>query len=224
MIILKYLCYDVLGISAFMSISAYDQPGFSKLKDEHVYDNIYIKLTVGKTYAVSKFNTIGGKKMAQKIKDVVVNPLINSTNEIALKNIDTIIEFFSLYLKDKEKFYSLWVATDPAVITPFVADDVAVCRQVELSGWDAVKSFWDPIFDMKGKFDWTIDEIIPGEDPNVIITKASSDIDADTTETFGNVHLKYNGKYLQVFKFIDGKVKSFEEYYDTNFLNKQFSK
>jgi hypothetical protein len=166
----------------------------------------------------------GGNKMSQTIKTVVVNPPIKSSNDTALKNIDTIIEFFSLYLKDKDKFYSLWVKDSPAVITPFVADDVAVCRQVELSGWDAVKTFWDPIFDMKGKFDWTIDEIIPGEDPDVIVTKARSDIDVDTTEVFGNVHLKYQGKYLQVFHFENGKVKSFEEYYDTNFLNKQFAK
>lgn len=85
-----------------------------------------------------------------------------------------------------------------------------------------MKSFWDPIFDWEGKFDWTIDEVIFGEDPDIIITKARSDIDAQTGPQFNNVHLSYQGTYLQLFHFENGKVKSFEELYDTDFLNKQY--
>jgi hypothetical protein len=90
------------------------------------------------------------------------------------------------------------------------------------SGWENVKRFWDPIFEMKGQFDWIIDEFIPGEDPNTIVTRSHSIIDAKTGEGFNNVHLKYNGVYVQIFRFVDGKVKSFEEYYDTALLNSQY--
>lgn len=58
---------------------------------------------------------------------------------------------FSLYLGDTDKFYSLWVEDNPAVITPFTTDDVAVLHNSVQEGWDAVKGFFNPIFnDMKG--------------------------------------------------------------------------
>ena len=160
--------------------------------------------------------------MEQTIHGVVVRKPIDTKNEIAKKNADTIIEFFSLYLKDKEKFYSLWVKEEPAVITPMVTNEVAVLKAPVQAGWDAVKGFWDPIFAMTGQFDWIIDEFIAGEDPNVIVTRSHSIINADTDEVFGNIHLQYNGIYVQIFVFEDGKVKSFEEYYDTALLNSQF--
>jgi hypothetical protein len=113
----------------------------------------------------------------QIIKGVTLNTTITSANELARKNIDTIIEFFSLYLKDKQKFYSLWVENEPQVITPF-ASAAEVTTIAVHSGWDAVKGFWDPIYDeMTGTFDWFIDEIIPGEDPSVIVTRSNSVID-----------------------------------------------
>ena len=76
---------------------------------------------------------------------------------------------------------------------------------------------------MVGQFDWFIDEIIVGEDPDVIVTKANSAIDVQTGPTWGNRHVQYNGRYVQIFKFRDGKVQSFEEYYDTALLNKAYS-
>jgi hypothetical protein len=153
---------------------------------------------------------------------VTISSPMNTKSDIAKKNMETIAEFFSLYLKDKQKFYSLWVDDEPAVLTPFTADDVAVCHVAVHAGWDAVKAFWDPIFNMTGQFDWYIDEFIPCEDPNTIITRTHSMIDVDTDESFGNKHLKYSATYLQIFKFVDGKIKSFEEYYDTAFLNSQY--
>jgi hypothetical protein len=160
--------------------------------------------------------------MEEIIKGVAVMLPMSTNHEIAKKNMDTIVEFFSLYLKDKHKFYALWVEDAPAVITPFTTNDIAVCRLAVQAGWDAVKAFWDPIFDMKGQFDWIIDEFIPGEDPNTIVTLSRSVIDVDTGAAFGYKHLKYNGRYVQIFKFVDGKIKSFEEYYDTALLNSQY--
>lgn len=155
-----------------------------------------------------------------EIKGVTLHCSITSANPVARANMETIIEFFSLYLKDKDGFYALWVEDEPQVITPFVSGDIAVCQVVVHSGWPAVKAFWDPIHDeMDGTFQWFVDEMIPGEDPNVIIVKSHSDIDVHAGATWGNKRVKYSGRYVQIFKFQDGKVKSFEEYYDTSLLN-----
>ncbi|MDE1190967.1 MAG: hypothetical protein PW786_02350 [Arachidicoccus sp.] len=143
---------------------------------------------------------------------------------VAAANAQTVIDFFSLYLKNREHFYSLWVKEEPIVYLPFTTNDVAVCKQSILKGWAEVKTFWDPIFDMKGTFDWTIDEMIVSENPDIIITKSRSKVNADTPPAFNNVHLSYEGSYLQIFHFEKGRVKSFEEYYDTDFLNRQYAK
>lgn len=157
------------------------------------------------------------------VKGVTLYAPITSGNEVARRNMETIVEFFSLYLKDKTRFYSLWVQDSPEVVTPFVSDDIAVCQVGVHAGWAAVKGFWDPIFDeMKGRFDWFVDEFIPGEDPNRIVTRSHSKIDVQTGKTWGNKHIAYSGRYVQVWRFIDGKVKSFEEYYDTALLNSKY--
>lgn len=148
---------------------------------------------------------------------------IDTTNDIASKNIDVVIEFFGLYLKDKEKFYSLWVDEDPEVVTPYVSGDVGVLDVDTREGWAEVKTFWDPIFDqMEGRFDWYVDEFITGEDPNLIITRSHSDIDVQTGPAWGNKHVAYKARYVQIFRFVDGRVKSFEEYYNTAQLNEAY--
>jgi ketosteroid isomerase-like protein len=159
----------------------------------------------------------------QAIKGVTVPCPIVATGA-ARRNIDTIIDFFSAYLIDKPLFYSLWVDDEPEVITPFVTADVAVCRSASHRGWDAVRAFWDPIHDeMAGRFDWTIDEFIVGADPDVIVTRSASAIDVETGPAWGHRHVVYNGRYVQIFRFRDGKVRSFEEYYDTALLNKAYA-
>jgi ketosteroid isomerase-like protein len=162
---------------------------------------------------------------SKTIKNVTVNASMDTANEDARKNMDVIIEFFSLYLGDTDQFYSLWVEENPAVITPFVTADVAVLHNAVQEGWDAVKSFFNPIFtDMKGTFEWTIDEFMVGENPNTIVTKTRSNIDITANGPWGNdKKIKYNGIYVQIFKFEHNKIKSFEEYYDTALLNKQYS-
>ncbi|MDR1677093.1 MAG: nuclear transport factor 2 family protein [Deltaproteobacteria bacterium] len=157
------------------------------------------------------------------VKGVTIVKPSNTKNEVAKKNINTIIEYFSLYLGDLDKFYSLWVPDEPIVITPLVGEDVAVASVKDHIGWEAVKAFYDPIFqNMKGKFNWTINEFIVSEDPNLIITKSHSDIDVTTSGIFGDKKLKYKGVYVQIFTFENGKVKSFEEYFDTALLNSQY--
>jgi len=158
------------------------------------------------------------------IKGVTINCPIETASETARRNIDTIIDFFSVYLKDKAFFYTLWVDDEPEVVTPFVTDGVAVCHYASHLGWAAVRAFWDPIHDeMTGRFDWFIDEIVAGENPDVIVVKSNSAIDVQTGPTWGSRHVAYNGRYIQIFKFRDGKVKSFEEYYDTALLNAAYS-
>jgi ketosteroid isomerase-like protein len=161
--------------------------------------------------------------MPTVVKDVTLYGAMSTRNEVAKRNMETIVEFFSLYLKDKARFYSLWVTEDPEVVTPFISTDVAVIHKSVHSGWAAVKAFWDPIFDeMHGRFDWFVDEFIPGEDPDVILTRSHSKIDVQAGKTWGNKHIAYTGRYVQLFRFVDGKVKSFEEYYDTALLNSQY--
>ncbi|WKN60801.1 nuclear transport factor 2 family protein [Rhodococcus opacus] len=141
-------------------------------------------------------------------------------NDRARSNIDVVIEFFSLYLRDKERFYALWVEDEPEVLTPYVANDVATCQIGSHRGWAAVRAFWDPIHDdMRGRFDWYIDDIIPGEDPDVVVVRSHSDVDVRTRGVWGDKSLSYQGRYVQIFRFEDGRVKSFEEYYDTAQLN-----
>lgn len=142
--------------------------------------------------------------------------VFSSTSDVGRRNIEVVTEFFSLYLKDKQRFYSLWVDEDPEVITPFAVSSVQIVSSVTHSGWDAVKAFWDPIHDeMKGRFDWVIDDIIVGEDPNTLVVRSHGDVDVQAGETWGNKHVTYQGRYVQIFTFLDGRVKSFEEYYDT---------
>jgi ketosteroid isomerase-like protein len=161
---------------------------------------------------------------AEVVKGVTILNPTQTTNPTAKANVDTIIEYFSLYLGDLDRFYSLWVEDNPAVYTPMVGEDVAVAAVTEHVGWDAVKAFYGPIFkDMKGTFRWTIVEFIVGENPNVIITKSRSEIDVVASGVFGDAKkLKYNGVYVQIFTFENGKVKSFEEYFDTALLNSQY--
>lgn len=157
------------------------------------------------------------------VKGVTLYSPMVTRSEVCKRNMETIVEFFSLYLKDKSRFYSLWCDDDPQVVTPFVSDDIAVCHVVVHTGWTAVKAFWDPIFDeMKGQFDWFVDDFIPGEDPDVIVTRSHSAIDVQAGKTWGNKRIAYNGRYVQIFRFAGGKVKSFEEYYDTALLNSKF--
>jgi hypothetical protein len=139
-----------------------------------------------------------------------------SSNDIGQRNIDVVMELFDLYLTDIDRFYSLWVDDEPELVTPYVTSSVEIVAKDTHTGWDAVKAFWDPIHkDMKGKFHWYIDEIIVGEDPNVLVIRSHSDIDVHAGESWGNKHVVYQGKYVQVARFIDGKIKSFTEYYDT---------
>ncbi|HVV09272.1 nuclear transport factor 2 family protein [Amycolatopsis sp.] len=158
--------------------------------------------------------------METVVNGVTLASPVTTADETARRNIDTIIEFFSLYLKDKARFYRLWVADAPEVVTPYATEDVKNCAVTVHSGWDAVRAFWDPIHDeMHGRFDWFIDEIIPGADPDTIVTRSHSDIDVRTGAYWGNKQLCYQGRYVQIFRFRDGKVASFEEYYDTAQLN-----
>jgi hypothetical protein len=52
-----------------------------------------------------------------------------------------------------------------------------------------------------------------------IVTCTHSEVDVQTGRTWGLRHVKYTGPCVQIFRFVDGNVKSFEEYYDTACLN-----
>lgn len=147
-----------------------------------------------------------------------------SSSEVGRRNIEVVNEFFSLYLGDIDRFYSLWVDKDPIVSTPFVVKSVEVVAVETHVGWEAVKAFWDPIhLEMKGKFDWVIDDIIVGENPNTLVVRSRSDVDVNAGERRGNKHVTYQGRYVQIFTFVDRKIQSFEEYFDTVDIVKAYS-
>ena len=57
--------------------------------------------------------------MSQVIKGVTLNTQINTANPVARANIDTIIDFMSVYLKDKERWLGLsaqGLATDKWIV------------------------------------------------------------------------------------------------------------
>lgn len=148
----------------------------------------------------------------------------NSSSEVGKRNIEVVKEFFSLYLKDIDRFYALWVEEDPVVVTPFVVGSVDIVANARHVGWEAVRGFWDPIhLEMSGTFDWTIDDIIVGEDPNVLVVRSRSHVDVHAGPTWGNRPVQFKGQYVQIFEFENGKVKLFEEYYDTNLVAKAYS-
>lgn len=157
--------------------------------------------------------------MEDVIDGVTLLSPIKAANLRARANMRTIVTFFSLYLKDKQRFYDLWTRDGAEIVTPFVTADVATCRVAVHAGWDAVCAFWDPIFDhMSGTFTWFVDEMIAGEDPDVIVVKSHSQVDVFAGAPWGNKPVSYPGRYVQIFKFVDGKVRYFEEYYDTRLL------
>ena len=157
--------------------------------------------------------------MQHVVKGVTLCTPLHTASDTARRNMDTIITFFSLYLRNKEEFYALWTRDHARVVTPFVVTDVITCTAAVHEGWEAVCRFWDPIFDhMRGTFQWFVDEMIAGEDPNVIIVTSHSHVNVFASEVWGNKQVSYNGRYVQIFKFMDGKIRYFEEYYDTRVL------
>ncbi|MCE0761972.1 hypothetical protein LWC35_03445 [Pseudonocardia kujensis] len=60
-----------------------------------------------------------------------------------------------------------------------------------------------------------ITDILVGEDPNTIVTRAGSRVDVQAGQSWSNEHVAFRGVYVQIFTFEDGDVKCFQEYCDT---------
>jgi ketosteroid isomerase-like protein len=133
-----------------------------------------------------------------------------TTNEAGRSNTDTIRLFFARFQRDKSGFLDLW-AENPVVNLPFVPPGLPTRYATE----SEFRGFWDPIFQFRGKFDWTIDELIVSENREVIVALTRSDVDVVTP----NGPLRYRGEYIQVFRFAHGKIKEFTEYIDTAKMN-----
>lgn len=163
--------------------------------------------------------------MPTLVNGVTINHQVQTKSTVAKENAKRVVDFFSYYLKDIEAFYDLWVADEPKIFIPFDSSDIDVGSVNVRTGWDAIRGFYDPIFnDMKGTFTWTIDQFIVGEDPNIIITKSFSNIDVTVSGVWGpERQVAYKGVYLQIFTFENLKIKSFEEYVDTNLINSKYA-
>ncbi len=129
------------------------------------------------------------------------------------KNCAVIGKFQSSFMRDLEGFRSLWVES-PVIRIPFAPPGMKTLFE-GASGFD---EFWLPIFGMEGRFDWTTERLIVGDDPSTIVVTARSDVDVSAA---GNP-IKYAGKYIQVFDFIDGKISSFTEYIDSFAMGKTY--
>jgi ketosteroid isomerase-like protein len=124
----------------------------------------------------------------------------------AKANVETVRRFYQYFIRDKARFMALWAA-DPVVEIPFVPPGIPGSYRTK----EQFAAFWDPIFQYAGKFDWKIVELIVGEDPNEIVAVTESDVDAQTP--LGQ--RRYQARYLQIFRFEQGRIKLFREYVDT---------
>lgn len=133
------------------------------------------------------------------------------TESVAQRNSRTIERFQATFMRDLEEFRSLW-AEAPRIRIPFAPPGMP--RQYE--GVSAFDHFWLPIFEMKGRFDWTTERRIVGKNPDEIVVIARSDVDISAS---GNP-IRYQGRYIQVFDFADGKIAAFTEYIDSYEMGK----
>lgn len=124
-------------------------------------------------------------------------------------NIRSVRSFYQYFIRDRDRFMGLW-AKSPEVEIPFPPPGIPRFYKTPAE----FAAFWDPIFEYSGKFDWKVVEMIVGEDPDQIVTVAESDVDALTS--LGP--RRYQGSYLHIFSFRDGKIASFREYVDTAFM------
>jgi ketosteroid isomerase-like protein len=130
------------------------------------------------------------------------------------RNVATLKRFYDRFRRlDKEGFLEVW-AEQPVVEIPFTPPGIPQSYRTP----EAFKAFWDPIFQYRGKFDWTIDELIVGDDPDVVVALTRSDVDVVTP----GGPIQFRGKYVHLFRFHNGKVKEWREYLDTAFVCKVY--
>jgi ketosteroid isomerase-like protein len=127
------------------------------------------------------------------------------------RNIASVTSFYEYFVRDKARFLALW-SDNPVVEIPFIPPGIPRFYKTKAE----FLGFWDPIFEYKGKFDWKILELIVGENPDEIVAITESDVDAMTP--LGR--RQYQGSYLQIFRFDNGKISLFREYVDTAFMTK----
>jgi ketosteroid isomerase-like protein len=122
--------------------------------------------------------------------------------------------FFQYFMRDWSAFRALWTEA-PRVEIPFAPAGMPREYRTDRE----FDGFWKPIFEsFSGKFDWTIVELIHGEDPDVIVALTKSDVDVAIPS--GSV--RYQADYIQVFRFQRGKIAVFREYVDSAFMNKVY--
>jgi ketosteroid isomerase-like protein len=124
----------------------------------------------------------------------------------ATANVQTVQRFYQYFIRDKPRFMALWAA-NPVVEIPFAPPGIPESYATR----ELFAAFWDPIFQYTGKFEWQIVELIVGENPDEIVAVTQSDVDAQTP--LGP--RRYQAKYLQIFRFEQGRIRLFREYVDT---------
>jgi ketosteroid isomerase-like protein len=128
-------------------------------------------------------------------------------------NLDSVKKFYQYFIRDKDRFMALW-SDAPEVQIPFAPPGVPASYKSR----EEFDSFWTPIFEYKGRFEWTIVELIVGENADEIVAVTESDVDAATPVG----RRTYQAKYLQIFTFEKGRIRLFREYVDTAFMVKVY--
>jgi ketosteroid isomerase-like protein len=137
----------------------------------------------------------------------------SATTTSKQQNLATLHLFFERFQRDREGFLALW-ADDCVVQVPFAPPGVPRLYATR----SEFLAFWDPVFQFRGKFERTIDEIIVGEDSNSIAVRTRSDVDVE----IAGRRLKYAAEYIHLFRFELGKVKEYWEYVDTASMSKVY--
>jgi len=148
-----------------------------------------------------------------KLEDLpTATSLDSTTTGRRHNNLRAVERFFQLFQRDRAGFLALW-SDDPVVEIPFAPPGLPRTYRTTTE----FLNFWDPIFQsFRGKFDWTVVELIVAEDPDTIVALTKSDVDVVTPMG----PLKYQGEYIQIFRFKDGKVREFREYIDSAAMSK----
>jgi ketosteroid isomerase-like protein len=120
---------------------------------------------------------------------------------------ELISSFFATFKRDWPGFRALWTDT-PIMTMPFAPPGF----NTEYVG-TAFDAFWLPVFSaLEGRFDWTIHRIEPLPGGQEVLVLASSRVDAQLA---GNP-LKYEGDYVQIFRFEGDRIAQLTEYFDSH--------
>ncbi|SHN58532.1 hypothetical protein [Desulfitobacterium chlororespirans] len=147
-------------------------------------------------------------KENKNFTSVTINCNTLTNEQIRQKNMGSILKFYQHFRTNPEEFNKLWT-DDCLLLFPMGLDET----EVKLQGIKNLGHIFNDINSLIGKYDWIIQEIICGEDPNVFVLRVYSDIDVDVDPSKSSRfrRMAYKGTYIHIFKFENFKIKEWIE-------------